>query len=86
MPDRLEKPPPFAEKILGWLLVDDWYTPLGDFEVYFNEKVQELGVIRARWWYRRQVVRMLPDRLIQKTYWFIIMMSTLFSVSCLQWC
>lgn len=76
MPDRMDKPPRFSEKLLGWLLVDDWYTPLGDFEEYFHEKVRELGVTRARWWYRRQVVRMLPDRLIQKTYWCTLMMAT----------
>ncbi len=76
MPDQINKPPPFAEKILGWLLVDDWYTPLGDFEEYFHEKAREMGVTRARWWYRRQVLSMLPDRLIQKTYWCTLMMST----------
>lgn len=76
MPDKMDKPPPFSERILGWLLVDDWYTPLGDFEEYYHEKVRELGVKRARWWYRGQVIHMLPDRLIQKTYWFTIMMST----------
>ncbi|MEM8485804.1 MAG: ABC transporter permease [Bacteroidota bacterium] len=70
------KPPPFAEKILGWLLDDLWYTPLGDFEEYFHEKVEELGAPRARWWYRGQVLRMLPDRLFQKTYWASVMIST----------
>lgn len=76
MHDPKDKPPPFAELLLSWLVADDWQTPIGDFEEYFHEKVQEVGARRARWWYRAQVFRMLPDRLIQKTYWFTIMMST----------
>ncbi len=76
MPDHMNKPPPFAEKILGWLLDDLWHTPLGDFEEYFHEKVEELGPRRARWWYRGQVVRLLPDRLFQKTYWASVMIAT----------
>lgn len=76
MPDKKDKPPPFAERLLGWLLADDWQTPIGDFEEYFHEKVEKLGLNRARWWYRAQVLGMLPDRLVQKIYWFTIMMST----------
>lgn len=76
MHDSKNKPPPLAELLLSWLIADDWQTPIGDFEEYFHEKVQEVGARRARWWYRAQVLRMLPDRLVQKTYWFTIMMST----------
>ncbi len=39
MTDPKDKPPPIAELILGWLLADDWQTPIGDFEEYFHEKV-----------------------------------------------
>ena len=35
------KPPALAVFILSWLLQDDWDTPLGDFEEYYNELAYE---------------------------------------------
>jgi len=69
------KPPRFAELLLGWLIKDSWGTPLGDFEEYHRHLVETEGLIRARWWYRGQVIRLLPDRLYEKTYWAIFMLK-----------
>lgn len=68
-------PPRFAAAVLAWLLRDEWETPLGDFEEYFHELADERGVRWARWWYRRQVWQMLPDRLFAKTYWTLDMLK-----------
>lgn len=78
MQRQLHKPPWVAAALLGWLLKDEWQTPLGDYEEYFNELVHECGLSRARWWYRRQVLRLLPDRLVAKTYWTLVMLKNYF--------
>lgn len=62
-------PPWFAALLLGWLLKDDWDTPLGDYEEYYNEIVASSGANRAKWWYRGQVLKLIPDRLYEKLYW-----------------
>ena len=65
---RQYKPPRLAERLLGWLLPEDqWQTPLGDFEEYYNEIAHEHGEGAARRWYGFQVIRLLPDRLYEKT-------------------
>ncbi|MFK7845472.1 MAG: ABC transporter permease [Rhodothermales bacterium] len=67
--EQHHSPPRLAAALLGWLLKDVWGTPLGDYEEYFNELVETEGKQRARWWYRGQVLRLLPDRLFEKLYW-----------------
>ena len=70
------KPPPLAEALLGWLLPDaGWQTPLGDFEEYYNEVAATHGERRARRWYWGQVLKLLPDRLYEKAYWGIVMLT-----------
>ncbi|HMB93535.1 MAG TPA: ABC transporter permease [Rhodothermales bacterium] len=71
-------PPRLAAWLLGWLLKDQWDTPLGDYEEYFNELAAEQGERRARWWYRGQVLRLLPDQLLEKTYWGTLMLKSYF--------
>jgi len=70
------KPSPLAEALLGWLLPDaGWQTPLGDFEEYYNEVAATLGERRARRWYWGQVLKLLPDRLYEKAFWGIVMLT-----------
>ena len=76
---RHDTPPPLAEALLGWLLKDAWQTPLGDFEEFYHELATVRGARRARWWYRGQVLRLLPDRLYEKTYWHTIMLQNYFT-------
>ena len=80
--DRHYKPPRLAQVLLGWLLADaPWQTPLGDFEEYYNEVVVRRGVHRARLWYWGQVVRLVPDRLYEKTYWGTIMLTNYLKIA-----
>ena len=72
--DTHHKPPRVAAAILSWLLDDDWDTPAGDFEEYFNELARKRSVKWARRWYRRQVLVMAPTRLLFKTAWGIGML------------
>ncbi|GAB5519068.1 MAG: ABC transporter permease [Rhodothermales bacterium] len=76
MSDVRHRPPKGAAWLLGWLVRDAWQTPLGDFEEWFHEIAAERGVRYARWWYRHQVWRMLPDRLLAKTYWTFSMLKS----------
>ncbi|MEZ4701302.1 MAG: ABC transporter permease [Rhodothermales bacterium] len=69
------KPPRFAEALLNWLVQDDLQTPLGDFEEYFHELEQEYGAAHAQRWYRRQVLQLVPERLVQNMYWSLVMLK-----------
>lgn len=68
-------PPRIASLVLGWLLKDQWETPLGDYEEYYNELATAKGESKARWWYWGQVLRLLPDQLYEKTYWGVLMLK-----------
>lgn len=77
---QYHKPPRVAEFILRRLLPDDlWSTPLGDFEEFYNELVHERGESWARWWYRWQVLRLLPDRISAKTILGVAMLKNYFT-------
>lgn len=71
-----EQPPRIAAWILNWLLDDDWETPLGDFEEAFHHMAHEEGYPYARRWYRFQVVRLIPQRVFEKTFWSVVMLRT----------
>ncbi|MEM1096427.1 MAG: ABC transporter permease [Bacteroidota bacterium] len=76
MADPRHRPPRGTAWLLSWLVRDAWQTPLGDFEEWFHEIADERGMRYARWWYRRQVWRMLPNRLLAKTYWAFSMLKS----------
>ncbi len=80
MNERHYDPPRLSAALLGWLLKDDWSTPLGDYEEYYNELVENEGEMRARWWYRGQVLRLVPDRLFEKLYWGRSMFNNYFKL------
>ena len=71
-------PPRWAAVLLGWLLKDEWGTPLGDYEEYYNDLAARQGERKAQWWYRGQVMRLLPDRLFEKIYWGNAMLKSYF--------
>lgn len=76
-----DRPPALAERLLGWLVHDDWETPLGDFEECFRALTEEQGLRRARWWYWSQVLRMIPGRTYEKTYTGLHMLKSYFVVA-----
>lgn len=73
MTQSVYTPPRFASKLLSWLLKDDWETPAGDFEEFYNQIVESEGGKIADRWYRRQVFLLLPERLFEKLLWSIVM-------------
>lgn len=80
MSDQHYNPPQLSARLLGWLLRDEWGTPAGDYEEYFNELAETRGPAHARWWYRRQVMRLLPDRIYEKLYWSRAMLKNYFTL------
>jgi len=77
-----DKPPFVSERLLSWLLPDEeWQTPLGDFEEYYHEIARERGRVAARWWYRWQVLKLIPIRLRANTFWSVVMLKNYFRVA-----
>ena len=70
------RPPIISAWILSWLVSDHFNTHAGDFEEFFNELAEEKGVQKARWWYRGQVLRLIPDQLLEKAYWGLLMFKS----------
>jgi len=66
-------PPRFAAFLLRYLVGDHFDTPVGDFEEFYNEIARERGERAAKWWYRGQVLRLIPDQLVEKALWGTIM-------------
>jgi len=73
-------PPRISAYFLKWLVADHFDTPSGDFEEYFHEISEEYGSRRARWWYRGQVLRLIPDQLYEKVFWGLVMLRSYFQV------
>ncbi|MFT5142501.1 MAG: putative ABC transport system permease protein [Rhodothermales bacterium] len=73
-------PPRISAFILGRLLSDHFDTSVGDFEEGFNEVASAYGPRRARWWYRGQVLRLIPDQIFEELRWGIIMLRNYFTV------
>jgi putative ABC transport system permease protein len=76
------KPPVLAEKLLNRLLPDgDWHTPLGDFEEEFREMCLKQGYRRAGRWYWRQVVSLMPSKILNSLYWRFVMLGNYFKTA-----
>lgn len=69
-------PPIISSKILGWLVSDHFDTHAGDFEEFYHVLVEERGRRAANWWYRGQMLRLIPDQLFEKTYWGLLMLKS----------
>ena len=64
------KPPKLAEFLLCWILPDGiWETPLGDFEEFYNSIAGEKGVFLAKIWYWKQILKLIPVKIINLSYW-----------------
>ncbi len=76
------KPPVIAEKVLAFLLVtDEWATPLGDFEEYFNDLAESEGSGKARAWYWGQVLMLVPVKLKEKLFWSLVMFKNYLKIA-----
>jgi ABC-type antimicrobial peptide transport system permease subunit len=70
------RPPRFSSWLLGWLVSDLFNTHAGDFEEFYHIMAEEQGKRRANWWYRGQVLRLIPDQLYEKLYWGTLMFKS----------
>jgi len=74
--NKLRQPPRFAQWLLRRILTDKKYeTPLGDFEEYYGELARTKGQTAATRWYWKQVLGLIPRRLLNSTYWSTVMLS-----------
>jgi len=79
---RHYKPPKLAEFLLRRILPDGtWETPTGDFEEFYNSLAQERGIFRANVWYLGQVLKLIPAKIINTTYWSIQMFKNYMKVA-----
>ncbi len=74
--NRRSRPPVIAAWMLNWLVADHFNTHAGDFEEFYHAVVEEKGRSRANWWYRGQVLRLIPDQLFEKAYWGLLMFKS----------
>lgn len=73
---KTSRPPVIAAWILNWLVSDHFDTHAGDFEEFYHAVADEQGKRRANWWYRGQVLRLIPDQLYEKAYWGALMFKS----------
>jgi putative ABC transport system permease protein len=79
---RSVHPPAWASWLLDRLLPDgEARTPLGDFEELFQAICDESGPWRARMWYVRTVLGMIPRRLLNSFYWSLVMLRNYLKTS-----
>ena len=75
-------PPAWASWLLDRLLPDgEARTPLGDFEELFHAICDESGPWRARMWYVRTVLGMIPRRILNSFYWSLVMLRNYLKTS-----
>jgi len=59
--NRKSQPPSLAKKILSkFTLYDEDFLSIGDLEEEFTEKVEIQGIIKARNWFWKQVIKSIP--------------------------
>ena len=76
------KPPKIAESLLRWILPDGtWDTPIGDFEEFYNSVAGEKSVFKAKAWYWRQILRLIPAKITNSTYWSLQMFKNYLKVA-----
>ena len=59
----------------------EWKTPLGDFEEFYNEVADEKGVFLARSWYWWQIIKMTPAKILNDIYWSFEMIKNYLKVA-----
>lgn len=71
-----------AQFLLRWILPDGtWDTPLGDFEEFYNSIAGEKSVASANAWYWKQIVKLIPAKIINSAYWSLQMFKNYLKVA-----
>lgn len=60
---------------------DEWDTPLGDFEEFYNRLALERGPFRANLWYWSQILKIIPSKIMNFLYWRILMISNYLKIA-----
>ncbi|MBN1272913.1 MAG: ABC transporter permease [Candidatus Aminicenantes bacterium] len=82
MKNRRLTPPPFALWIVRtFSRSEDNFSVLGDMEEEFFLRSQEMGLCRAKWWFRFQVLQSLPRFLRNSLVWSFVMFKNYFIVA-----
>jgi len=72
--EHQNRPPKTAEWLLGlFLLREERYEKLGDFEEAYRYEAENSGMYKALFWYWVQVLKALPSFIENLTYWSIAM-------------
>ena len=78
----LIQPPRFAEWLLTRMYPDRGaYSTAGDLKEEFHRLVKEDGAVRARRWYRRQVIQSVPYLLRELIIWKFIMFKNYLKIA-----
>ena len=72
-PYKHTPPPRWATFVLNLLLPDEVQTPAGDYEEYYSSIAHEKGSAAAKRWYAMQLFRLIPEIIIAKLYWSLVM-------------
>ncbi len=68
------RPPFFAELIMKYFFPDHGdYATVGDLHESFSYEVKNRGVFKAKWWYRKEVMKSVLPLFINNFYWGINM-------------
>ncbi|MBN1224791.1 MAG: ABC transporter permease, partial [Candidatus Aminicenantes bacterium] len=76
------RPPKIAEWVLGrFRPTGDAFSLVGDLEEEYIHRVETKGCSKARWWYRREVVRSLPELAFNFFLWSAIMFKNYLKIT-----
>jgi len=68
--------------ILNRILHDrEWKTPLGDFEEFYNEYVQENSLFKAYLWYWGQIIKLFTQKIMHTLCWRAVMFKNYMKVA-----
>ncbi|MCJ7680031.1 MAG: ABC transporter permease [Candidatus Aminicenantes bacterium] len=82
MSNFLPRPPRLATRILRFFLrLDEEQEKMGDFDEGFQVQVESEGIHRARSWYRRQLLRVIPTSLKNHLIWSVQMFKNYFKIT-----
>lgn len=80
-----QHPPRMGEWFLKKLYPEQGsYTSLGDFGEVYNRILQDRGWLRAHVWYLSQIMKAIPTRIRNRTYWRSIMFSNYLKIAIRQ--
>lgn len=60
-------PPPWSTRFLAWFVKEDYYEDIqGDLEEEFQQKAEGSTLVKARYWYRWQIMRLFRPAMMKR--------------------